>query len=94
MAERQLCNRLKDIRAARGLTQADLAQLVGVSRKTINTIENDVFIPSTMLALTLAEALKLRVEEGRFLEVFPDGNTRRRLICVRRCRFTGNFFIS
>jgi putative transcriptional regulator len=68
VAERRLSNRLKDIRAARGLTQADLAVLVGVSRKTINTIENDVFTPSTLLALSLAEALKLKVEDIFYLE--------------------------
>lgn len=68
MAERKLQNRLKDIRAARGLTQADLAEMTGVSRKTINTIENGVFVPSTVLALTLAVTLKLRVEEIFFLE--------------------------
>ena len=68
MAERRLRNRLKNIRGARGLTQADLAALVGVSRKTINTIENDVFTPSTLLALSLAEALKMKVEEIFYLE--------------------------
>ena len=68
MAERRLQNRLKDIRSARGLTQADLADMAGVSRKTINTVENGVFVPSTTLALTLAAALKLRVEEIFFLD--------------------------
>ena len=63
MAERRLANRLKEIRSQRGLTQADLAMLAGVSRKTIYTIENEVFTPSTLLALTLAEVLKLRVED-------------------------------
>ena len=53
MAER-LYNRLLAIRAERGLTQAGLAELVGVSRKTINTVENGIFIPSTLLALKLA----------------------------------------
>ena len=62
MAERKLQNRLKDIRAARGLTQADLADMAGVSRKTINTVENRVFIPSTALALRLARALGTSVE--------------------------------
>ena len=62
MAERQLRNRLKDIRAARGLTQAELAILAGVSRKTINTVENSVFVPSTILALTLATTLGTTVE--------------------------------
>jgi putative transcriptional regulator len=57
-----LNNRLREERARRGLTQADLATLVGVSRKTINTVENGVFIPSTVLALRLARALRTTVE--------------------------------
>jgi len=67
MAERRLGNRLKDARAARGLTQADLALAVSVSRKTINTIENQVFVPSTVLALALARALETTVEALFFL---------------------------
>jgi len=63
VAERNITNHLKEIRERRGLTQAELAQMTGVSRKTINTIENGVFIPSTTLALTLAEVLKLKVED-------------------------------
>jgi len=63
-----LRNQLKAIRAARGLTQADLAVMAGVSRKTINTIENEVFVPSTFLALSLAAALDLKVEEIFFLD--------------------------
>ena len=62
MAER-LDNRLLALRAERGLTQAALAELVGVSRKTINTVENGVFVPSTVLALKLARALGRPVEE-------------------------------
>lgn len=62
MAERRLGNRLKQARAARGLTQAELALAVGVSRKTVNTIENQVFVPSTVLALALARALETSVE--------------------------------
>lgn len=57
-----LSNRLHDLRTERGLTQAALAELVGVSRKTINTVENGVFIPSTLLALRLARALECPVE--------------------------------
>ena len=58
-----LRNSLRDLRAERDLTQAALAEMVGVSRKTINTIENGVFVPSTVLALKLARALELRVED-------------------------------
>jgi len=67
MADRRLGTRLKDARTAQGLTQAELALRVSVSRKTINTIENSVFIPSTLLALALAKALGTTVEELFFL---------------------------
>ena len=66
MAER-LENRLKELREAKGLTQAQLADLIGVSRKTVNTVENGVFIPSTVVALKLAGALGCAVEELFFL---------------------------
>ena len=61
MAER-LTNTLKDERARLGWTQAELAERVGVSRKTINTVENGVFVPSTLLALKLAVAIGRPVE--------------------------------
>ena len=70
MAER-LYNRLLAIRTERGLTQAGLAELVGVSRKTINTVENGIFIPSTLLALKLARALGRPVEDLFSLEPDP-----------------------
>lgn len=57
-----LRNRLREARARRGWTQADLAGRVGVTRKTINTVENSVFVPSTVLALKLARALETTVE--------------------------------
>lgn len=57
-----LHNALKEERERLGLTQAALAERVGVSRKTINTVENGVFIPSTALALKLARALDRPVE--------------------------------
>ena len=67
MSDHRLGNKLKDVRSARGLTQADLAAQVGVSRKTINTVENGVFVPSTVLALTLAQTLSTSVEELFYL---------------------------
>ena len=57
-----LKNRLKEARMAAGLTQAELAVRVSVSRKTVNTVENGVFVPSTILALSLAQALGTSVE--------------------------------
>ena len=53
---------LREQRTRHGLTQAELAERIGVSRKTINTVENGVFIPSTVLALQLARALGTTVE--------------------------------
>ena len=63
MAEPALLNSLREARAARGWTQADLAERVGVTRKTINTVENGVFVPSTTLALKLARVLETPVEQ-------------------------------
>jgi putative transcriptional regulator len=54
---------LRRIRSEKKLTQAQLAMAAGVSRKTINTIENEVFVPSTLLALRLAQVLDCRVED-------------------------------
>lgn len=67
MSGTHLGNHLKVWRAKANLTQAQLAERVGVTRKTINTVENQVFIPSTILALKLAQALETTVEELFFL---------------------------
>ena len=58
-----LKNNLKTIRNAKGLTQSELALAVNVSRKTINTVENGIFIPSTILSLRLANTLSVTVED-------------------------------
>lgn len=58
-----LTNSLREAREACGWTQGELAERIGVSRKTINTVENGVFVPSTVVALKLARALKMRVED-------------------------------
>jgi putative transcriptional regulator len=63
MDESALNIRLKLVRTELGLTQAELAVRVGVSRKTVNTVENGVFVPSTTLALKLAAALGCKVED-------------------------------
>jgi putative transcriptional regulator len=59
----QLVSRLREERTRQNLTQGQLAELVGVSRKTINTVENGIFVPSTVLSLRLAKALGTTVEE-------------------------------
>lgn len=67
MSER-LANRIKAEREKAALTQAALAELVGVSRKTINTVENGVFTPSATLAIKLASALGVSVEQLFWIE--------------------------
>jgi putative transcriptional regulator len=66
-----LQNTLRVERARRDLTQEQLADLVGVTRKTINTVENGRFVPSTILALKLARALEVPVETLFFLARSP-----------------------
>jgi putative transcriptional regulator len=67
MAER-LANSIKERRSELGLTQAELAERVGVTRKTVNTVENGVFTPSATLAIKLAQALGINVEELFWIE--------------------------
>jgi putative transcriptional regulator len=62
LAGRRLTNTLREARMRHGMTQAELAIRVGVSRKTINTVENGIFIPSVFLALGLAAVLETGVE--------------------------------
>ena len=59
----KLTNTIKVERAKRNLTQEELAEQIGVTRKTINTIENGKFIPSTVLAIRLARFFNIQVEE-------------------------------
>lgn len=63
MDERLLKNTLKVQRARHNLTQEQLAERVGVTRKSINTVENGKYVPSTYLALKLSRALGVPVEE-------------------------------
>ncbi len=59
----KLKNTIKVQRAKKDLTQEQLADLVSVTRKTINTVEKRKFVPSTVLALKLAHVLDVTVEE-------------------------------
>ena len=58
-----LKNRLKDARGEKGLSQGQLAELVGVSRNTISSIETGQFNPTAKLALILCIALDKKFEE-------------------------------
>jgi putative transcriptional regulator len=63
---------MKVQRAARDLTQAELAERAGITRKSINAIEMGHMVPSTILALKLAQALGVTVEELFSIENTPD----------------------
>ncbi len=56
-------NRVKELRSERGWTQEQLAQAVGVSRQSINSIERDRYIPSLPLALTFARVFACPTDE-------------------------------
>ena len=57
-----LLNNLEELRKSAGLTQQDLSERAEVSRKSINAIENGIYVPSTVLALKIAKTLKCKVE--------------------------------
>ena len=59
----ELRNQIKVQRAIKNLTQEELAAQIGVTRKTINTIENGIFVPSTILAIRLARFFGIKVED-------------------------------
>lgn len=61
-------NNLKVERAIHNLTQAKLAEMIGVSRQTINAMELNKYVPSTVLALKIAELFKKSVNEIFFLD--------------------------
>jgi putative transcriptional regulator len=61
-------NNIRVERAIKDITQADLAQKVGVSRQTINTIESNKYIPSTLLALKIARVFDKPLEQIFMLE--------------------------
>ena len=60
---KHLLNNLEALRKSVGLTQQKLSERAGVSRKSINAIENGIYIPSTVLALKIAETLHCSVED-------------------------------
>ena len=60
---KKLINNLEKLRKSSGLTQQELSLVAEVSRKSINAIENGVYVPSTVLALKIARTLKCSVED-------------------------------
>ncbi|MFT4943826.1 MAG: putative transcriptional regulator [Flavobacteriales bacterium] len=59
----KLLNNLQQLRKAAHLTQQELSEAAEVSRKSINAIENGIYIPSTVLALKIAKTIKCKVED-------------------------------
>jgi putative transcriptional regulator len=58
-----MTNTIKVQRAMHNMTQADLADKIGVSRQTINAMESNKYVPSTVLALKIAKLFSVPVEE-------------------------------
>ena len=60
---KKLLNSLEEYRKSKGLTQQELSIAAEVSRKSINAIENGIYIPSTVLALKIAKTINCKVED-------------------------------
>ena len=63
MENKELLNKIKVYRAMKNISREELAVAIGVTRKTINTVETGKFIPSTVLALKIARYFGVPVEE-------------------------------
>lgn len=61
-------NNIKIERAIKGITQEELAKLIAVSRQTINAMEANKYVPSTVLAIKIARVFNKSVEDVFFLE--------------------------
>ena len=60
---KKLLNNLEELRRSAGLTQQELSKSAEVSSKSINAIENGIYVPSTVLALKIAKTLDCKVED-------------------------------
>lgn len=58
-----MTNRLRELRASKGWSQADLAETLGVSRQTVNAIETGKYDPSLPLAFRIAQVFRRRIED-------------------------------
>ena len=67
-ADARLANRVRVARAERSLSQTDLAEAAGVSRQTISSIETGQYVPSTLLALRIAQVLEVPVADLFWIE--------------------------
>ena len=60
---KNLLNNLRQLRKSAGITQQELSDSAEVSRKSINAIENGIYVPSTVLALKIAKTLNCSIED-------------------------------
>ena len=60
---KKLLNNLEELRKNAGLTQQQLSESAEVSRKSINAVENGIYVPSTVLALKISKTLECKVED-------------------------------
>ena len=60
---KKLLNNLEELRKSADLTQQELSESADVSRKSINAIENGIYVPSTVLALKISKTLNCEVED-------------------------------
>jgi putative transcriptional regulator len=67
----RISNQVKELRSRRGWTQQQLAEAVGVSRQSINSIERDRYVPSLLLALLFSQVFECSLEEIFTLETRP-----------------------
>jgi putative transcriptional regulator len=67
-----MTNRLRELRAERGWSQADLAEQLEVSRQTVNAVETERYEPSLSLAFKIARLFEKRIET-----IFADGASRK-----------------
>lgn len=70
---KKLLNNLEELRKSVGLTQQELSESAEVSRKSINAIENGIYVPSTVLSLKIAKTLNCLVEDLFQLPVTKTG---------------------
>ena len=73
MGRERIVNRVKEVRAERGLTQEELARAVGVSRQSINSIERGRYVPSLALALKFARLFNCPTDDLFELEAKENG---------------------
>ncbi|MEE3486630.1 MAG: helix-turn-helix transcriptional regulator [Bulleidia sp.] len=78
----RFCNHLAEARKSKGLSQSQLAELVGVSRQTISSIETGQFNPTARLALLLCIAL-----DQKFEDLFHFGEQWREAECISSSAF-------